>query len=397
MAHVKDVIAGIAPHDSQERFEGLGVTVIREAARFVDIETVEVGGNRIKARRFVVATGSSPSAPPIPGLDSVDYFTNETIFDNTTLPAHLIIIGGGPIGMEMAQAHRRLGAKVTVLEAFQPLGKDDPELTAIVLAHLRDEGIDIRAGAKITGIAKAARSKSIEITLQGEDGKAEKLAGSHLLVAAGRVANVGGLNLEAAGIEYDRRGIKVDKGLRSTNRKVYAIGDVAGGLQFTHVAGYQAGLVIRSILFRLPVTNETKIIPWVTYTDPELAHIGLTEAQAVESHPGHKVLRWHFAEKRSRPRRTPHIRPDQGGGVVKGRDPRLFYRGSQCRRPDSTVGNGDFIRTKDKGHDRHGRGISDLQRSFQTGCNKLLCRPAIQAHGSTDHRMAQDFWMTAVS
>ncbi|WP_108880042.1 FAD-dependent oxidoreductase [Anderseniella sp. Alg231-50] len=296
MAHVKDVIAGIAPHDSQERFEGLGVTVIRDAAKFVDAETVEAGGKRIKARRIVVATGSSPSAPPIPGLDSVDYFTNETIFDNTTLPAHLIIIGGGPIGMEMAQAHRRLGAKVTVLEAFQPLGKDDPELTAIVLDHLRDEGIDIRAGAKITGIAKAAKSKAIEITLEGDDGKSEKLSGSHLLVAAGRVANVDGLNLEAAGIEYDRRGIKVDKGLRSTNRKVYAIGDVAGGLQFTHVAGYQAGLVIKSVLFRLPVTNETKIIPWVTYTDPELAHIGLTEAQAKESHPGHKILRWHFAE-----------------------------------------------------------------------------------------------------
>ncbi len=296
MAHVKDVIAGIAPHDSQERFEGLGVTVIREFGRFVDADTVEAGGNRIKARRFVVATGSSPSAPPIPGLDRVDYLTNENIFDNTVLPSHLIIIGGGPIGMEMAQAHRRLGAKVTVLEAFQPLGKDDPELTAIVLELLREEGIDIRAGAKITCIAKAGKSKSIEVTLEGDDGKAEKLSGSHLLVAAGRAARVDGLNLEAAGIEYDRRGIKVDKGLRSSNRKVYAVGDVAGGLQFTHVAGYQAGLVLRSILFRLPVTNETRIIPWVTYTDPELAHIGTTEEQAKESHPGHKILRWYFRE-----------------------------------------------------------------------------------------------------
>ena len=299
--------------------------------------------------------------------------------------------------MEMAQAHRRLGAKVTVLEAFQPLGKDDPELTAIVLAHLRDEGIDIRAGAKITGIAKAARSKSIEITLEGEDGKAEKLSGSHLLVAAGRVANVDGLNLEAAGIEYDRRGIKVDKGLRSTNRKVYAIGDVAGGLQFTHVAGYQAGLVIRSILFRLPVTNETK-----NHSVGDLYRPGTCPYRPYRSAGGRKPPRPQgvalaLRRKRSRPRRTPHIRPDQGGGVVKGRDPGLFYRGSQCRRPDSTVGNGDFIRTKDKGHDRHGRGISDLQRSFQTGCNKLLCRPAIQAHGPAYHRMAQDFWMTAVS
>jgi pyruvate/2-oxoglutarate dehydrogenase complex dihydrolipoamide dehydrogenase (E3) component len=296
MAHVQDVIAGIAPHDSQERFESLGVTVVRETARFVDGETLEAGAKQYKARRIVVATGSSPSAPPIPGLDSVGYFTNETIFNNKALPDHLIIIGGGPIGMEMAQAHRRLGAKVTVLEAFQPLGKDDPELTAIVLEHLRAEGIGIRAGAKIIAITRTRAKASVEITLESEAGKAEKLTGSHLLVAAGRKANVDGLNLEAAGIEYDRGGIKVDKGLRSTNRKVYAIGDVAGGLQFTHVAGYQAGLVIKSILFRLPVTNETKIIPWVTYTDPELAHIGATEEQAKESHSRHKVLRWHFKE-----------------------------------------------------------------------------------------------------
>ena len=296
MTHVHDVIAGIAPHDSQERFEGLGVKVVRAPARFVNAETVEAGGKQYKARRFVVATGSSPSAPPIPGLDTVDYFTNETIFKNTELPEHLVIIGGGPIGMEMAQAHRRLGAKVTVLEAFQPLGKDDPELTAIVLDHLRKEGIDIRAGAKITGISEGSKAKSVEITLQGDGGKAEKLTGSHLLVAAGRKANVDGLNLEAANIEYDHRGIKVDKGLRTTNRKVYAIGDVAGGLQFTHVAGYQAGLVMRSILFRLPVTNETRIIPWVTYTDPELAHIGMTEAQVRECRTGHKILRWQFKE-----------------------------------------------------------------------------------------------------
>jgi pyruvate/2-oxoglutarate dehydrogenase complex dihydrolipoamide dehydrogenase (E3) component len=289
-AHVHSVIAAIAPHDSQERFEGLGVTVIRAPGRFIDRDTVEAGGQRITARRFVIATGSSPAAPPVPGLEKVDYLTNETLFDNRELPDHLIIIGGGPIGMEMAQAHRRLGAKVTVLEAFTPLGKDDPELTAIVLQHLEAEGIDIRSGAKITGIARSA--KGVTVNLEGED----PLTGSHLLVAAGRKPNVDGLNLEAAGIEYDQRGIKVDKGLRTTNRKVYAIGDVAGGLQFTHVAGYQAGLAVRSILFRLPVSNETRFIPWVTYTDPELAHVGLTEAQAKEQAPGHSVLRWHFKE-----------------------------------------------------------------------------------------------------
>jgi pyruvate/2-oxoglutarate dehydrogenase complex dihydrolipoamide dehydrogenase (E3) component len=291
--HVHSVIGAIAPHDSQERFEGLGVTVIRETGRFVDGETVEAGETRIKARRFVIATGSSPAAPPIPGLDAVDYLTNETLFNNKTLPDHLLVIGGGPIGMEMAQAHRRLGAKVTVLEAFQPLGKDDPELTSIVLDHLRNEGIDIRAGVKITNISQSA--KGITIALE-EDGKATSLTGSHLLVAAGRKPNVDKLNLDVAGIEHDKRGIKVDDSLRTSNRKVYAIGDVAGGLQFTHVAGYQAGLVVRAILFRLPVKNETRFIPWVTYTDPELAHIGLTEAQAQEQGIGHKVLRWHFKD-----------------------------------------------------------------------------------------------------
>ena len=296
MGHVHDVIAGIEPHDSQERFESLGVTVVRHPARFIDANTIEAGGKQYKARRIVISTGSSPSAPPIPGLDTVDYFTNEDIFENKKLPEHLIIIGGGPIGMEMAQAHKRLGAKVTVLEAFQPLGKDDPELTAIVLSHLKSEGVDIRAGAKIIAISKGKAKGSVEITLEGEAGKNEILAGSHLLVAAGRKANVDGMNLEAAGIEYDRRGIKVDKGLRTTNRKVYAIGDVAGGLQFTHVAGYHAGLAIKSILFRLPVKNETHVIPWVTYTDPELAHIGMTEEQAKKDNRDHKVLRWHFAE-----------------------------------------------------------------------------------------------------
>ncbi len=292
--HVRSVIAAIEPHDSQERFEGLGVTVIRAAGRFVDGATVEADGQRITARRFVIATGSSPAAPPIPGLDKVDYLTNETLFDNRELPDHLIIIGGGPIGMEMAQAHRRLGAQVTVLEAFTPLGKDDPELTAIVLDHLKAEGINIRAGVKISNVASSG--KGVTITLEGEGGKPEILTGSHLLVAAGRKPNVDGLNLEAAGIEFDRRGIKVDSSLKTTNRKVYAIGDVTGGLQFTHVAGYQAGLALRSILFRLPVKNETRFIPWVTYTDPELAHIGLTEAQANDSHPGFKVLRWHFKD-----------------------------------------------------------------------------------------------------
>ena len=196
--------------------------------------------------------------------------------------------------MEMAQAHVRLGSKVTVLEAFDPLGKDDPELTRIVLDHLQAEGIEILSRIKVTEVRKTDAGVSIDIE---QDDKKRTIKGSHLLVAAGRAPRIGKLNLEAAGIESSRGGIKVDDGLRTTNRKVYAIGDVAGGLQFTHVAGYHAGLVIKNALFRLPARNRTDHIPWVTYTDPELAHVGLTEAAAKDKHgDGIQVLRWTFEE-----------------------------------------------------------------------------------------------------
>ena len=243
--HVRGVIATIEPHDSVERFEGLGCTVIQAMASFVDAKTVEAGGQIIKARRFVIATGSSPWTPPIPGLDEVGFHTNETIFDVRERPNRLLIIGGGPIGMEMAQAHQRLGCKVTVLEAFKALGNDDPELTSIVLDTLRSEGIDIREGAEVASAAKT--ETGVALTLKS----GEVVEGDLILAAVGRRANLSKLNLEAAGVETTKRGVKVDKGLRTSNRRIYAIGDAAGGLQFTHVAGMQAGLVIRSALFRL--------------------------------------------------------------------------------------------------------------------------------------------------
>ena len=291
MAHVAQVITTIAPVDSQERFEGLGVTVIRAAVRFTGATTLEADGKSYQARRIAICAGSRAAIPDIPGLDSVPYFTNETIFKNRSLPAHLLIIGGGPIGMELAQAHRRLGAQVTVLQSSQPLPKDDPELAAIVVDALRAEGITIHAGASI--IKASPCTQGIRVAC----GDGTVVEGSHLLVAAGRTPNVESLNLEAAGIAWNKRGITVDAGLRTTNRKVYAAGDVAGGLQFTHVAGYHAGLVIRSALFRLPVKNRTDIVPWVTYTDPELAHVGLDEAEARKLHGAAvKVLRWPLAE-----------------------------------------------------------------------------------------------------
>ncbi|MEM9045566.1 MAG: FAD-dependent oxidoreductase [Pseudomonadota bacterium] len=277
MGHVEEVIAGIAPHDSVERFEDLGCTVIQDYGRFVDPNTVEAGGKTIRARRFVVATGSSPAVPPIPGLDTVPYLTNESLWENRELPGTLIVIGGGPIGLEMAQAHRRLGSNVIVLEAFKAMAKDDPEIAEIALTALRSEGIDIREGAAAETIEGTAGN--ITVHLKG----GETVTGSHLLVAAGRSPNLDKLELDKGGIAYERGGITVNKGLRSTtNKRVYAIGDVAGGLQFTHVANYHAGLVVRNALFRLPITNQTHHIPWVTYTDPEVAHIGMTEAEANE-------------------------------------------------------------------------------------------------------------------
>ena len=291
MSHVERVIATIAPHDSQARFEGLGVTVIRASAKFIGPQTIEADGDAFEARRIVIATGSRAGVPPVPGLDGVPYFTNETIFSNRTLPSHLIIIGGGPIGMEMAQAHRRLGSQVTVLEAFEPLGKDDPDLTAVVLESLRGEGVVIRGGVTLGGVEKAAGG--IRVTLAGD----ERIVGSHLLVAAGRVPNIEGLNLKAAGIAYTTRGISVDHILRTSNRHVYAAGDVAGGLQFTHVAGYHAGNIIRHMLFRLRARNRTDIIPWVTYTEPELANVGLSEKAARDRYGNSiKVLRWPLRE-----------------------------------------------------------------------------------------------------
>ncbi len=288
-AHVQGVIAAIAPNDSQERFENLGVKVVRAHARFRDASSIEAEGEVFTARRFVIATGSRAAVPPIAGLVDVPYFTNETLFENSERPHHLIIIGGGPIGMEMAQAHRRLGSRVTVIEAAEPLGKDDPELTAVILKAVADEGVEIMAGTAITSVSKS--SAGIAVHIAG----GITIEGSHLLVAAGRLANVEGLNLKAAGIACSAKGITVDQGLKTTNHRVYAIGDAAGGPQFTHVAAYHAGLVVRNALFGLPVSTKSAVIPWVTFTDPELAQVGLTEAEARTRHgDAVTVLRWPF-------------------------------------------------------------------------------------------------------
>ena len=293
-AHVRGAIAAIAPNDSAERYEGLGVTVIRDHARFTGPGTITAGGRTIAARRFVIATGAGPMVPPIPGLDQVPYLTNETVFDLGPIPEHLIVIGGGPIGMELADAHRGLGSEVTVLEMGAILPHDDPELVDGVRRTLRGRGMDVREGARVERVAPSA--SGVSVFFADGDGVSE-ISGTHLLVATGRKPTTDGLDLEKAGVAYDETGITVDRRLRTTNKKIFAIGDVIGGPQFTHVAGYHAGIVIKNALFRLPAKVDHSAVPRVTYTDPELAQVGLTEAEAKAAHGADmRVLRWPFAE-----------------------------------------------------------------------------------------------------
>jgi len=291
--HVQGVIAAIAPNDSVERFTGLGVKVIPAAGHFITRDTLLAGDQRIRARRFVIATGSSPLIPPIDGLDRVPYFTSETIFDNREKLEHLIVIGAGPIGLELAQAFLRLGSRVTVIEAAKALGQDDPEMSEVVLKRVRAEGLELREHATVERVSGGTGLIDVHLT---RDGERSVIQGTHLLIAAGRRPNVSGLNLEAAAIQYDERGIKVNKGLKTTNRRVYAIGDVTGGPQFAHVANYHAGVVIRRALFRMPAKAHTSVIPWVTFTDPEIAHVGLLEDMARRQYGRVRVYRWPYSE-----------------------------------------------------------------------------------------------------
>jgi pyruvate/2-oxoglutarate dehydrogenase complex dihydrolipoamide dehydrogenase (E3) component len=302
MRHVHETIAAIAPMDSEQRFAGLGTRVIRATARFTGPREIVAGETTIRARRFVVATGSRPAIPAIPGLDAAPYLTNETLLDNTRLPDHLVIIGAGSVGIEMAQAHARLGSRVTILDSGAALAQDDPELAELLCQRLRAEGVTIREAVAIARVERDGAG--VAVVLAGE----ERLTASHLLVATGRIADLDGLDLARAGVEHGKNGIRVDAGLRTTNRKIYAIGDVAGGPQFTHVAGYHAGIVVRSALFRLPAKVDYRALPWVTFTDPELAHSGLTEAAArARFGDDIAIVRASFHENdRAQAERTPH-------------------------------------------------------------------------------------------
>jgi pyruvate/2-oxoglutarate dehydrogenase complex dihydrolipoamide dehydrogenase (E3) component len=284
------VVAGLAPHDSAERFGALGVTVLRAEGRFAGPRLLRAGDTLIRPRRFVVATGSRPFVPDIPGLAAAPYLTNETVFDNRHRPEHLIVIGGGPIGIEMAQAHRRLGARVTVIDNGPILPQDDPELVGLLGRRLEDEGVALRPRTEIAAVEASGDGVAVRLA-QGE-----RIAGSHLLVAAGRRPAIETLDLAAAGIAATAAGIAVDRGLRTTNRRAFAIGDVAGGPQFTHAALYHAGIVIRNALFRLRARTDYRALPWATYSDPELAQVGLGEIAARACYARVRVLRARFAE-----------------------------------------------------------------------------------------------------
>lgn len=294
MEHVRGVIAAIAPNDSAERLTGLGVTVLHGEARFIDRETVAVEKARVHARRFVVATGSRPVVPDIPGLATAPFLTNETVFSLKRLPARLVVIGAGASGLELAQSFRRLGSEVTVLEADRALADDDPELVALLLETLRAEGIDIREQTRVARVSRRGRT-AVRLTLGRDDG--EILDATHMFLAAGRRPELESLGLKEARIRFNETGILVNSRFRTSNRRVYAIGDVvAGGPRFTHWGSYQAGLVLRSILFRFGGKVRPDILPWVTFTEPELAHVGLGEEEARRRYRTIRILRWPFSE-----------------------------------------------------------------------------------------------------
>jgi pyruvate/2-oxoglutarate dehydrogenase complex dihydrolipoamide dehydrogenase (E3) component len=300
-AHVRRTIEHIAPTDSAARFRGMGVEVIQASAHFVAPDTVEAGGRRLTFRRCVVAAGSTAAVPDIPGLGPVPWLTNETIFGLEEPPGHLLILGGGPIGVEMAQAHARLGCLVTVIEPNRIAGRDDEELAAGLRRVLLRDGVELLEGAKVAAVEPApAPDGGPGLTAVLADGR--RIGGTHLLIAAGRVPRLRGLDLEAGGVRHSARGIVTDAGLRSvTNRRVWAAGDIAdpegiGPRQFTHVCSQHAGLLARRMLFRLPAKVDYAALPRVTYTDPELAQVGMTEFEAWEQEIDVRILRFPVPE-----------------------------------------------------------------------------------------------------
>lgn len=293
MKHVENVINSIGINDSVERFTTLGVNVIHAHAEFIDEKTIQAGHTLIQARKIVIASGSKPLVPLIPGLDSVIYLTNETIFTLCKKPSHLIVIGAGPIGCELAQAFCLLGIKVTLIDAMRIMPHDEPDLVDKLREQFVCDGITLYEHHQITRVNQS--DKGVDVFIEQQQ-KQHTIHGSHLLVATGRCPNITGLALEKAGIAYTPQGITVSPRLRTTNKRVYAIGDAVGGYQFTHIANYHAGIVIQNIMFKVPSKVDYRSIPWVTYTTPELAHTGLTAAEALKKYKDARIISLPFGD-----------------------------------------------------------------------------------------------------
>ncbi len=289
--HVRSVIEHIQHHDDPERFRSYGCEVIFGAAEFIDPHTVRVNDQEIRSRRFVIATGSRPFIPPIEGLQETGYLTNLELFSMRTLPSRLVVLGGGPIGLEMAQAFNRLGSQVTVVERLPHLlPQEDPEIANALQNALTAEGIEIHTSTSAEGVSREGDDRVI--TCSGN----LKLNAEQILVAVGRKPNIESLGLEAAGINFTAKGIVADRRMRTSQRHIYVCGDVCGPYPFTHMAEYQAGIVISNAVFRFPKKTRYRVVPWVTYTDPELARVGLTEQQAREQGMEPTVLRFEFKD-----------------------------------------------------------------------------------------------------
>jgi pyruvate/2-oxoglutarate dehydrogenase complex dihydrolipoamide dehydrogenase (E3) component len=278
MARVKEVIAKVAEHDAIPRFEALGAEVRIGAARFVSRDEVEAGGQRYRARGVIVATGSRPAVPAIDGLREASFLTNESIFDLKEIPASLVVLGGGAVGLELGQAMQRLGAQVTIVEADdRVLPKEDPDCSTEIRARLEAEGVTIHTATQVERVSRADGKKLVHCT---QGGSPLTVSADELLVATGRAPNLEGLELGAAGIDADARRIVIDAELRTTNPRVFAVGDVAGNYLFTHSAGYEAALAVRNALLPLAAKVDYRALPFATFTDPEVAHVGLTEPEA---------------------------------------------------------------------------------------------------------------------
>jgi pyruvate/2-oxoglutarate dehydrogenase complex dihydrolipoamide dehydrogenase (E3) component len=276
---IQSVISTIQEHDSEERFCKLGAKVEFGRATFVDEHSIRLNGETISAKNWVLATGSSPGIPPIDGLDRTPYITNKEIWSLDHLPKSLIILGAGPIAMEMAQAFNRLGSKVTVVQrSNQILSTEDKDMADTVMEVLQSEGVTFYLGSAVLGVRDLGNER--EVTIKNGANTTSKIRGEKILVAMGREANVTGLGLEDLGIDFTGKGIQVDNRLRTKQKHIYAAGDVTGQYQFTHAAGYEGGVVFTNAIFHLPRKVDYTFLPWCTYTDPELASIGMNEKAA---------------------------------------------------------------------------------------------------------------------